>query len=178
MKSARSVSEHYVNNKEFSKAVMEYVLQCRASADDHPTIPRYIGESFIKIANGLSHKGNFRDYSYREEMVADAIENCVKAIRNYNIEAATRTGNPNAFAYFTQITYFAFLRRIAKEKKHALIRERFIERAGIDDVATVDEAFHGSLVEAVRNKTGNYRSPRYDTAEVSEAQSHADSPTE
>jgi hypothetical protein len=66
-------------------------------------------------------------------MVMDAVENCLKAITNYNIEAATRTGNPNAFAYFTQICYYAFLRRIAKEKKQQDIKFKWIEKASIEE---------------------------------------------
>jgi hypothetical protein len=66
-------------------------------------------------------------------MVMDAVENCLKAVMNYNIEAATRTGNPNAFAYFTQICYYAFLRRIAKEKKQQDIKFKWIEKASLDD---------------------------------------------
>jgi hypothetical protein len=66
-------------------------------------------------------------------MVMDAVENCLRAINNYNIETATRTGKPNAFSYFTQICYFAFIRRIAKEKKQQDIKFKFIEKMGIED---------------------------------------------
>ncbi len=102
---------HYVNNKEFSQAVVDYVTAVRIARDaykDEPIIPNYIGECFLKIAEGLSHKPNFISYTYREEMVMDAVENCIKAIMNYDINKATRTGLPNAFAYFTQISYYAF----------------------------------------------------------------------
>jgi hypothetical protein len=66
-------------------------------------------------------------------MVMDAVENCLKAIENYNIEAATRTGKPNAFAYFTQISWFAFLRRIEKEKKQQEIKSRYLGHLGVED---------------------------------------------
>ena len=72
-------------------------------------------------------------------MVMDAVENNLRAIKNYNIEAATRTGNPNAFSYFTQISYFAFLRRIAKEKKQQDIKFKFIEKSGIEDFMALNE---------------------------------------
>ena len=61
----------------------------------------------------------------------DAVENCLKAIENYNLEAATRTGKPNAFAYFTQITWYAFLRRIAKEKKQQEIKLKYLTKSDI-----------------------------------------------
>ena len=108
---------HYVNNADFSQAVVEYcktVIEAKETDDQLPVVTDYIASCFLKIAEGLSHKSNFIRYTYREEMVMDAVENCLKAIENYNIEAATRTGKPNAFAYFTQIAWFAFLRRIAK----------------------------------------------------------------
>lgn len=127
---------HYVNNREFSFSVVEYVKsvqEAEAAGKPTPVVTDYIATCFLKIAEGLSHKANFIRYTYREEMVMDAVENCLKAIMNYNIEAATRTGNPNAFAYFTQICYFAFLRRIAKEKKQQDIKFRWLENAGLED---------------------------------------------
>ena len=127
---------HYVNNKEFSLSVVEYVKlvnEAQAQEKPLPVVTDYIATCFLKIAQGLSHKANFIRYTYREEMVMDAVENCLKAITNYNIDAATRTGNPNAFAYFTQICYYAFLRRLAKEKKQQDIKFKYIEKAGIED---------------------------------------------
>ena len=127
---------HYVNNKEFSLSVVDYVKlvnEAKKAGTALPIVPDYIATCFLKIAQGLSHKANFIRYTYREEMVMDAVENCLKAITNYNIEAATRTGNPNAFAYFTQICYYAFLRRLAKEKKQQDIKFKYIEKAGIED---------------------------------------------
>jgi len=136
LKVSKKESIHYVNNADFSQAVVEYVKTVReADADGlpRPVVTDYIAECFMRIAEGLSHKHNFIRYTYRDEMVMDAIENCLKAIYNYNIEAATRTGKPNAFAYFTQITWFAFLRRIAKEKKQQDIKMKYLTRASIED---------------------------------------------
>ena len=131
---------HYVNNKEFSLAVVEYckiIKECKETDDPLPKVTDYIASCFLKIAEGLSHKSNFIRYTYREEMVMDAVENCLKAIENYNIEAATRTGNPNAFAYFTQISWYAFLRRIAKEKKQQDIKLKYLSQSGVETVAMV-----------------------------------------
>ena len=127
---------HYVNNREFSEAVMDYAIKardCRQKEKKVPTVPDYIARCFIRISEGLSHRPNFVRYTYREEMVMDAVENCLRAIGNYNIETATRTGKPNAFSYFTQICYFAFIRRIAKEKRQQDIKFKFIEKMGIED---------------------------------------------
>jgi hypothetical protein len=141
---------HYVNNKEFSQAVVDYVKSvslAEANGDEPPKVTNYIADCFLKIAEGLSHRPNFIRYTYREEMVMDGVENCLKAITNYNIETATRTGNPNAFAYFTQICYYAFIRRIQKEKKQFDVKMKFIEQAGFEDFMTHaegDDGFHTS----------------------------------
>tara|TARA_R110000764_G_scaffold29434_2_gene68943 strand:+ start:612 stop:1196 length:585 start_codon:yes stop_codon:yes gene_type:complete len=127
---------HYVNNKEFSYAVVDYVKSVNEAINKDkvpPKVTDYIATCFMKISEGLSHRPNFVRYTYRDEMVMDAVENCLRAIRNYNIETATRTGNPNAFSYFTQICFFAFIRRITKEKKQQDIKHRFIERMGVED---------------------------------------------
>lgn len=126
---------HYVNNREFSESVVAYVKVVREAQecdDTIPKVPDYIAMCFLKIAEGLSHKGNFIRYTYREEMVMDGVENCLKAILNYNLEAATRSGKPNAFAYFTQICWYAFLRRIAKEKKQQDIKMKYISQSGVE----------------------------------------------
>ena len=134
-------SIHYVNNADFSTAVVEYVTEVRkakANKEQLPIVPDYIAECFLKIAEGLSHKSNFIRYTYREEMVMDAVENCLRAIENYNLEAATRTGKPNAFAYFTQITWYAFLRRIAKEKKQQDIKLKYLTSSGLETFIEVE----------------------------------------
>ena len=129
-------SEHYVNNADFSQAVVSYVKtvnEAKQASKNLPIVPNYIAQCFLSIAEGLSHKSNFIRYTYREEMVMDAVENCLKAVENYDIEAATRTGKPNAFAYFTQISWFAFLRRIEKEKKQQDIKMKYMEQSGIEN---------------------------------------------
>ena len=107
-------SEHYVNNKEFLEALINYRAKCQRAeeaGEARPVIPRYIGECFLKIANHLSYKPNFVNYMFREDMISDGIENCVQYIKNFNPEKSS-----NPFAYFTQIIHYSFLRRIQKEK--------------------------------------------------------------
>lgn len=145
LKPSKKEGVHYVNNRDFSQNVVDYVnlvKSAKLNGTEVPRITEYIGRCFLRIAEGLSHKPNFIHYTYREEMVMDGVENCIKAIMNYNIEAATRTGSPNAFAYFTQICYYAFIRRIMKEKKQQDIKYRYIEHAGIHDF--MSESLDGS----------------------------------
>ena len=133
---------YYVNNAEFSRAVVEYVKtvrKARAQGDLDPTVPDYIARSLLNICEGLSRKENFISYTYREEMVMDAIENCLRAILNYNIDTVTRTGNPNAFGYFYQISWFAFLRRIAKEQKERDLKLEYIAESGVESFLTGED---------------------------------------
>lgn len=126
---------HYVNNAQFSQAVVDYVKTVRQAKEEERSLPivtDYIAQCFLKICEGLSHKANFVRYTYREEMVMDAVENCLKAIENYNIDKVTRTGKPNAFAYFTQIAWYAFLRRIEKEKKQQDIKLKYLSESGLE----------------------------------------------
>jgi hypothetical protein len=159
-------SIHYVNNAEFSQAVVEYVTlvqEAKKQEETLPIVPDYIASCFLRIAEGLSHKSNFIRYTYREEMVMDAVENCLKAIENYNLEAATRTGKPNAFAYFTQITWYAFLRRIAKEKKQQDIKLKYLTKSGIEnfiDNELGDETSQqvvGAFVDTLRDRIEKVR---------------------
>lgn len=143
-----SEKPHYVNNKEFSGSVVDYVNsanEARSKEEDEPIITEYIGTCFLKIAEGLSHKPNFSGYTYREEMVMDAVENCLKAINRFDPEAATRTGNLNAFAYFTQISWYAFLRRIQNEKRQQDIKMKYISEAAIEDFLVNGENIDGHI---------------------------------
>jgi len=142
MARSKRASIHYVNNKEFSQAVVDYVRvlnEAQSKDEKLPVVPNYIASCFLKIAEGLSHKSNFIRYTYREEMVMDAVENCLRAIENYNVEAATRTGNPNAFAYFTQISWYAFLRRIAKEKKQQDVKLKYLSQSGLEEYIATNQ---------------------------------------
>jgi hypothetical protein len=155
---------HYVDNKKFGKALEEYaenVNKAKAENNPIPIVPNYIADCFLKISEGLSHKVNFIRYTYREEMVMDAVENCLRAITNYNPNAATRTGTQNAFSYFTQICFFAFLRRIEKEKKQQDIKFKFIEQCGIEEfIANVEgDDTHGeqAFIDSLRERIGKIR---------------------
>ena len=121
--------EHYVDNTEFTKAVVAYnisVVKSKKKNERSPKIPEYIGECVLKIAVRLSFRPNFIGYSFREEMIGDGIENSLMYIYNFDPKKST-----NAFAYITQIIYYAFIRRIAKEKRQFKIREDSMSRSGV-----------------------------------------------
>ena len=117
--------QHYVDNERFLEVMSDYrekYLQAKDNDTELHIIPDYAGECFLKIAERLSHRPNFINYAFREEMVSDGIENSVMYASNFNPEKST-----NPFAYFTQIIYFAFLRRIEKEKKQLYIKYKTME---------------------------------------------------
>ena len=173
---ARKKSIHYVNNNDFSTAVVTYVEKVEKAKEEKspvPKVPDYIATCFLRIAEGLSHKANFIRYTYREEMVMDAVENCLKAIGNYNLEAATRTGKPNAFAYFTQITWYAFLRRITKEKKQQEIKLKYLTKAGVENFVDnelegggVGEQVSSHFVDTLRDRIERVRSSDREMKEI------------
>jgi hypothetical protein len=163
---AKRKSIHYVNNADFSLAVVEYVTrvnEAKEKGDEIPIVPDYIAQCFLRIAEGLSHKANFIRYTYREEMVMDAVENCLKAINNYNLATATRTGKPNAFSYFTQISWYAFLRRIAKEKKQQEVKLKYLSKSGIENFVDLDLSdgastqIIGAFVDTLRDRIDRIR---------------------
>ena len=137
-----SKPKHYINNQDFLKALTDYKTSCALAEKENtpkPKIPNYIGECWMKIAEGLSHKPNFINYSYRDEMISDGIENCLMYFENFD---ETKSSNP--FAYFTQIIYFAFLRRIQKEKKQLYVKYKATEMYGILDEFEMMESEDGS----------------------------------
>ena len=134
---------HYINNKDFLREMVAYRMAVHKSKKDgekKPQIPRYVAEAFMKIAENLSHKPNFINYTFRDEMVCDAIENCVMYVDNFD---PSRSSNP--FAYFTQISYYAFLRRIQKEKKQLYVKYKSTENAGILDEFEINENDDGTF---------------------------------
>ena len=133
MAKTKKKSEHYVNNKEFLAAMVEYkklVDKAKKEGKNNPRVPDYVGECFLKIANHLSYRPNFINYTFRDDMISDGIENCLQYLDNFN---PAKSSNP--FAYFTQIIYYAFIRRIQKEKKQTTIKHKLIMDSNYDDVA-------------------------------------------
>ena len=132
MVKTKKKSEHYVNNKEFLAAMVEYkrtVDESKELGSTKPRVPDYVGECFLKIANHLSYRPNFINYTYRDDMISDGIENCLQYLDNFD---GNKSNNP--FAYFTQIIYYAFIRRIQKEKKQVIIKQRMIAESNYDDM--------------------------------------------
>ena len=122
----------YVDNKKFLQAMIEHRVKCRIAEEKgkkKPDVSNYIGECFLKIANHLSYRPNFINYTFRDDMISDGIENCLQYMSNFNPDKST-----NPFAYFTQIIYYAFIRRIQKEKKQMEVKKKLIQNAGVENM--------------------------------------------
>ena len=128
---ANNIKNEYINNQDFLNALVSYkeqALEASINNKQKPKIPDYIGECFLKIANNLAKRPNFYSYTYKDEMISDAIENCLMYFENFD---PAKSSNP--FAYFTQICWYAFVRRIDKEKKQQYIKYKATESFGILD---------------------------------------------
>ena len=124
--------EHYVNNAEFLDGMKAYKKRCREAkkaGKPKPPVDNYLGSCFLKIANHLSYRPNFINYTFRDDMISDGIENCLQYLDNFN---PAKSKNP--FAYFTQIIFYAFVRRIQKEKKQVTIKHKLIMDNNLDDM--------------------------------------------
>jgi hypothetical protein len=144
---------HYVNNGEFLVAMKEYrasVIDAKEKGLPKPMVSNYIGDCILKIATHLSYKPNFINYTYKDDMILDGIENCIHYIDNFD---PAKSSNP--FAYFTQIIYYAFIRRIAKEKKHSYIKNKLIQNMSYDafELQEQDEDghFHNSYLDFMQS---------------------------
>lgn len=147
---------HYVNNQEFLEALIQYKKDCydaENSGEDKPVIPNYIGECLLKIATHLSYKPNFINYSYRDDMILDGVENCILYLSNFNPEKSK-----NPFSYFTQIIYYAFLRKIMKEKKQSYVKNKMIQELPMEvlDQLAGDDSFYSNQYIDFRRSTQNF----------------------
>lgn len=118
---------NYINNKTLYGAMIHYKNDIKHALEhdaDKPQVPKYIGESILLICNNLAKKPNFSGYTYKHDMISDGIMDCIAAVDNFNPD---KTNNP--FAYFTQIAWNAFLRRIQKEKKQTYIKHKNYENS-------------------------------------------------
>jgi len=147
--SKAKLKPHYVDNKKFLVAMVEYREKVQKAEDKKrtkPVVTNYIGECFLKIANHLSYRPNFINYTYRDDMISDGIENCLQYMSNFNPE---KSNNP--FAYFTQIIYYAFIRRIQKEKKQQDVKAKLIANSAtemmMDTLVGDDAQYKNQMLE-------------------------------
>ena len=146
---------HYVDNKKFLVAMTEYRnlrIKAEEESTKRPQVTNYIGECYLKIANHLSYRPNFINYTYRDDMISDGIENCLQYMDNFDPEKSK-----NPFAYFTQIIYYAFIRRIQKEKKQQQVKQKMIANFGeeqmMDQLEGDDTIYQSQMLEFLRRNS-------------------------
>jgi hypothetical protein len=162
MKKNKAQKPHYVDNKKFLEAMVEYRARCtnaEEQKESKPDVTNYIGECFLKIANHLSYRPNFINYTFRDDMISDGIENCLQYMSNFNPD---KSNNP--FAYFTQIIYYAFIRRIQKEKKQMQIKSKLIANAGaenmMDQLAGDDKVYQSQMLDFLQRNAIKEEEPK------------------
>jgi hypothetical protein len=144
---------NYINNADFLAAIKLYKQSVKEAEENglpKPQIPRYLGECILKIATHLSYKPNFINYTYKDDMILDGIENCINYFDNFD---PNKSSNP--FAYFTQIIFYAFLRRISKEKKHSYIKNKLIQEMPFEafelQLQDEDGHFHNAYIDFMQS---------------------------
>jgi len=161
--STKAEPSHYVDNKKFLAALIDYkksIDVAKVEGMGTPQVPKYIGECFIKIATHLSYKSNFINYTFKDDMISDGIENCLTAATKFDPEKSS-----NPFAYYTQIIYFAFIRRIQKEKKHQATKYKIIENLDMDAImqGSDDTEAGRQLIDYLKKQLDNIDPERRET---------------
>lgn len=142
--------ENYLDNKQFLQALIEFKKDVNYAKENNlprPRVTEFLGSCFSKIATHLSYKPNFINYMYKEDMISDGIENCLQYIDNFDPEKSK-----NPFAYFTTIIYYAFLRRIAKEKRQMDIKSKIIDKVGFDDIFVSEDSDKVSDMNYIKSR--------------------------
>jgi len=154
-------SAHYVNNEEFLAALIEHKNKIKEASTlglEKPQVSNYLGDCFLKIATHLSYKGNFVGYSYRDDMISDGIENCLVAADKFDPDKSS-----NPFAYYTQIIYFAFVRRIQKEKKQQATKYKMLENVDLDQLlahSDGNEEYVNRIIDLMQKQMDTIESDR------------------
>jgi hypothetical protein len=149
---------NFIDNKEFYAAFVEFRKQCdeaEAAGEPRPIVSRYIGKCFMDIAEHLSMRPNFSNYMYRQDMVMDAVENCVVYCHRFDPEKSK-----NPFSYFTQICWYAFIRRITKEKRQIEICDKIISKSGFEEFFTGDQMGTSSEFNSIKDAVDQKRQGR------------------
>ena len=158
MKTPRKRKNNFIDNKEFYAAMKSYIADielAKERGEPKPRIPRYIGKCFPDIAEHLSTRPNFSNYMYRQDMVMDAVENCVVYCHRFDPEKSQ-----NPFSYFTQVCWYAFIRRIGKEKRQIEICDKIISKSGFEEFFEGDQLGTASDFDSIKDAVDQKRQGR------------------
>jgi hypothetical protein len=131
---AEQLKQNYVDNDLMLMKYIEYQKERKLSLEqgkEEPVIPKYLAECIIKIATHLSYRFNFINYSFREEMQADAIATMVRGFNSFDPERSKYI-----FSYMTTSAFRSFVRRIQLEEAQTQIKARAIMETNVMDIVT------------------------------------------
>ena len=151
----RQKKNNFIDNKEMYAAFVDYrkkVDEAQENGESRPVVPRYIGKCFLDIAEHLSMRPNFSNYIYRQDMVMDAVENCVIYCHRFDPEKSK-----NPFSYFTQVCWYAFIRRIGKEKRQIEICDKIISKSGFEEFFVGDQLGSSSSFNSIKDSVEQRR---------------------
>ena len=154
---AKGSNSHYIDNEKFLKELILHrkaIAKAKKAKLKPPGVNNYIGQCFLDIANNLAKRPNFANYTYREEMICDSVENCVMYAANFDPKKSR-----NPFAFFTQIIYYAFLRRIQREKKQLQTKYRYIDQLDLNELITQEQdngEFNNQFLDYLKTQLDGY----------------------
>lgn len=137
---------NYINNREFHNCLVQYKKDSDLAEQQgkiRPQLPKYYADAITSIANRYASKPCFSGYSYKDEMISDAIMTCIQYATKYDTTRAERLNQPpNPLAYFTQLVHNAFITRIHVEHKQQYVKAKTlttqINYSTIDDDHDLD----------------------------------------
>jgi hypothetical protein len=138
-----SNSNHYVDRKEFYAAMVEYRRQTQEAkerGEEKPPVSSYLAKCFLDIASHLTYRRNFYNYSYKDEMIMDGVEVCLRYAHNFNPE---KSNHP--FSYFNKLCWQAFVHRIKKEKAQQAIKGQLILQYSVDSLFEESEEMDADI---------------------------------
>lgn len=127
------VTVNYLDKEEFRQALSDYKTLCEKHAPEIPQVPEQIGKYIVLIATNLARRPNFSGYSWRDDMIGDAIETCIKYVRKFDPDRGT-----SPLAYFSQVCWYCFIGRITSEKKQSKIKRELVRYANFESFSLQD----------------------------------------
>lgn len=129
---------HYVSNKDLTASCAIYSAaykKAKENGTELPNLPEDIGHAILQIATRLMNNHNFVGYSFKDEMIADAVYKCVKKAHNFDPEKSD-----NSFAFFSQVSWNQAIERIKIERRQTSIKAKMI-----NEKLSSDFVMHGGM---------------------------------
>lgn len=134
---ARVKKANYIDNQLFTASIKEFLnkkRECEVNSKLAPRMPDSIGLGIMKIAEKLGTRGNFSNYTWKDEMISDGIVAMINAVPKFNPDKYD-----NALAYLTSVCWRAFIIRIQAEKGENSGKDELVQRATTENIASVND---------------------------------------